>query len=188
MRITSLGQNSAHKDHNHMVLLGISTSLARCVGNIQIIHTDPLWSYKPTLHKIVMAELYASSAGLLLSVESSAPREVSSGQANTRWSSQQATPIIAIVFLLTNLIFSCHKIRIPNWVSARLWDKPKNLFIESLCFSSAFLSRPKKTGPKMRLVSKLPEFFQLSLAGLRNTSYLQHEHACCLQQWTCFWK
>lgn len=62
MRITSLGQNSAHKDHNHMALLGISTSLARCVGNIQIIHTDPLWSYKPTLHKILIAELYASLA------------------------------------------------------------------------------------------------------------------------------
>lgn len=39
MRITALGQNSAHTDHDHMVLLGISKSLARCVGTIQIIHT-----------------------------------------------------------------------------------------------------------------------------------------------------
>lgn len=32
MRIRVLGQKSTHIDHNHQVLLGIATSLVRCMG------------------------------------------------------------------------------------------------------------------------------------------------------------
>lgn len=43
MRITALGQKSTHRDHDHQVLLGIPTSLARCVGTMQVIHSGILF-------------------------------------------------------------------------------------------------------------------------------------------------
>lgn len=129
---------------------------------------DPLWSYKPSLGKIVITESLTVIACFCLSAEISAPKELSAGQTNARWSSEKAAPTTAAVFLFSTLILSCHKMRISNWPTELLRDKLESLLSKSLCFSLTSLSRSKKACLKARLFSNLLQFLHVSLAGLRN--------------------
>lgn len=82
MRITALGQKLTHRDHNHQVLLSIPTSLARCMGTMQVIHSGIFFG--ATNLQIAVTEWLTALACFFLSAEVSAPKDLSPGQINAR--------------------------------------------------------------------------------------------------------
>lgn len=138
---------------------------------------DLLWSYKPSLDKIMITESLPAIVCFHLSAEISATKGLSSVQASDNLSKRQHH--YCSCFFFSILILSCHKMRISNWVTRLLCVKLASLLAKSLCFSPTSLSRPKKACLKARLFSNL-QLSHVSLSGLRNTGYLHQEHMCCL--------